>query len=187
MQAVTATFNSVMDNLEPFAYINEIRLTFDASPLTKILVLPRGYGFQNAPKLENFLTREVYDHSKFHLVIQKLVEFFKDVIYTLTDIPKRISEMLTEMDLRKARLCVLLPPDLANEQMSQIGSVAQNRGLGHSYFVEDVTRAFNNSIYKAIKEASENGLPVAKYDFEKRLAYLEYPCGKREYQTPLAI
>jgi hypothetical protein len=43
------------------------------------------------------------------------------------------------------------------------------------------TKAFRAAVQSAIRTNQENGHPIARYDVEKRCAYLEYPDGKREY------
>lgn len=44
-----------------------------------------------------------------------------------------------------------------------------------------MTRSFNKSVKKAIKEHFDNGVPVARYDFKTKRAYLEYPDGTISY------
>lgn len=44
-----------------------------------------------------------------------------------------------------------------------------------------MTKSFSNSMSMAIKHQKDNGLPVARYDIDKKMAYLEYPDGSRKY------
>jgi len=46
---------------------------------------------------------------------------------------------------------------------------------------DEVTRAFNNAVNQDIAKKQEKGLPVARYDPEAGLAYLENADGTREY------
>ena len=46
---------------------------------------------------------------------------------------------------------------------------------------EELTRRFKESIRIDDEIRKIKGLPVARYDTEKRKAYLEYPDGRREY------
>ncbi len=50
-----------------------------------------------------------------------------------------------------------------------------------TYTVEDITRAFADTIRMEKADSLERGLPVAEYDREKKKAYLRYPDGRREY------
>ena len=46
---------------------------------------------------------------------------------------------------------------------------------------EELTRRFKESIRIDDEIRKIKGLPVARYDDEKKQAYLEYPDGRREY------
>ena len=46
---------------------------------------------------------------------------------------------------------------------------------------EELTQRFKASIRIDDEIRKIKGLPVARYDDEKRQAYLEYPDGRREY------
>ncbi len=46
---------------------------------------------------------------------------------------------------------------------------------------EELTIRFKESIRLDNEERKIKGLPIAKYDDEKKCAYLEYPDGRREY------
>ncbi len=46
---------------------------------------------------------------------------------------------------------------------------------------EELTRRFKESIRIDNEIRKIKGLPIARYDDEKKLAYLEYPDGRREY------
>ncbi|MCR5474337.1 MAG: hypothetical protein K6F28_03940 [Lachnospiraceae bacterium] len=46
---------------------------------------------------------------------------------------------------------------------------------------EELTQRFKESIRIDNEIRKIKGLPVAKYDDEKKQAYLEYPDGRREY------
>lgn len=43
------------------------------------------------------------------------------------------------------------------------------------------TSSFRRAVKRSIAATRESGNPVAKYDVERRQAYLEYPDGKRTY------
>lgn len=43
------------------------------------------------------------------------------------------------------------------------------------------TVSFRRAVERSIAATRESGNPVAKYDVERRQAYLEYPDGKRTY------
>jgi DNA-damage-inducible protein J len=41
--------------------------------------------------------------------------------------------------------------------------------------------AFDKAVKESIAQKKSKGLPVARYDAEKKQAFLEYPDGRREY------
>ncbi|MHB1151084.1 MAG: type II toxin-antitoxin system RelB/DinJ family antitoxin [Eubacteriales bacterium] len=45
----------------------------------------------------------------------------------------------------------------------------------------DITRLFNETVVAEISLKENNNVPVAKYDSDKKQAYLEYADGKKEY------
>lgn len=46
---------------------------------------------------------------------------------------------------------------------------------------EELTKRFNESIRIENEISRIKGAPIAKYDAQKKLAYLEYPDGRIEY------
>jgi len=49
------------------------------------------------------------------------------------------------------------------------------------YDADMITKAFQNRVAEEIATRKENGYPVARYDIEKGIAFLEYPDGSKEY------
>lgn len=47
---------------------------------------------------------------------------------------------------------------------------------------DELTERFKQSIRLDQKMCRIKKLPICKYDYEKKLAYLEYPDGRREYE-----
>ena len=43
------------------------------------------------------------------------------------------------------------------------------------------TASFRRAVEQSVAATRKNGNPVAKYDMQRRQAYLEYPDGKRVY------
>jgi len=54
-------------------------------------------------------------------------------------------------------------------------------GFGAGYSADDITNAFTKIVEGEIAENQQKGFPVAKYDADKKQAYLESADGKREY------
>ena len=52
-------------------------------------------------------------------------------------------------------------------------------GVGLS--ASDITKSFTDAVQDEIASKKKNGLPVARYDTDKRQAYLEVADGTREY------
>lgn len=46
---------------------------------------------------------------------------------------------------------------------------------------DDMGHAFNEALRETLERKKFLGLPISKYDREKKKPYLEYPDGRREY------
>ena len=46
---------------------------------------------------------------------------------------------------------------------------------------EELTKRFEEAVRIENEIKTIKGLPIAKYDFEKKAPYLEYPDGRKEY------
>ena len=57
----------------------------------------------------------------------------------------------------------------------------KSTGFGTGYSASDISNAFSVAVQNDITENKKKGFPVAKYDADKRAAYLETIDGKREY------
>ena len=60
-------------------------------------------------------------------------------------------------------------------------SAAKETGFGTGYSTADITNAFSAEVRKETAENMRKGFPVARYDADKRQAYLESADGTREY------
>ena len=60
-------------------------------------------------------------------------------------------------------------------------TVDESAIFGRNYSADDITNAFTGIVQLEMRAAKERGSPLAKYDSEKRQAYLEAPDGSREY------
>lgn len=45
----------------------------------------------------------------------------------------------------------------------------------------ELDQLVRRSVKKEIDDAKKNGQPIAKYDMKKRMAYREYPDGRKVY------
>jgi len=57
----------------------------------------------------------------------------------------------------------------------------KNAGFVNGYPVNDITESFTAIVHNDITENKKKGFPVARYDEEKKQAYLETADGTREY------
>jgi addiction module RelB/DinJ family antitoxin len=57
----------------------------------------------------------------------------------------------------------------------------KSMGFAHGYSASDITSAFNAVVKNECAENLRQGFPVARYDAEKRQAFLEVADGTREY------
>ncbi|MCL2355768.1 MAG: hypothetical protein FWC70_01250 [Defluviitaleaceae bacterium] len=60
-------------------------------------------------------------------------------------------------------------------------AINADAGFGNGISADCVTNAFNVAVAGNIKENRQKGLPIAGYDAEKKLAYLEFADGTKEY------
>ena len=58
---------------------------------------------------------------------------------------------------------------------------AKNNGFGAGYSADNITGAFRNTVQSDVAENQNKGFPTARYDAEKKQAYLENADGTREY------
>ena len=68
-----------------------------------------------------------------------------------------------------------------NEDAIPFPVSTKNTGFGNGMTASYVTSAFNTSIANEIQANQQKGLPVAGYDVNKKLAYLEFANGTREH------
>ena len=68
-----------------------------------------------------------------------------------------------------------------NEDAIPFPVSVKSTGIGHGLSPSYVTSAFNAAVSNDIKVNQQNGSPIAGYDTDKKLAYLEYTDGTREY------
>ena len=58
---------------------------------------------------------------------------------------------------------------------------AKKTGFGHSLSANDITSAFTDTVQNEIADKKQKGFPVARYDADRKQAYLENADGTREY------
>ena len=68
-----------------------------------------------------------------------------------------------------------------NEDAIPFPVSTKNTGIGHGLTAANVTSAFTASVTNEINANQQRGLPIARYDAAKKLAYLESVDGTREY------
>lgn len=68
-----------------------------------------------------------------------------------------------------------------NENAIPFAVSTKGSGFGVGYSSDDITNAFVSAVKSEIIKHQQNGLPVARYDKDKKKAYLEFADGVREY------
>ena len=58
---------------------------------------------------------------------------------------------------------------------------ANKTGFEYALTANDITKAFTDAVHSEIDDKKQKGLPVARYDADKKQAYLENADGTREY------
>jgi len=55
-------------------------------------------------------------------------------------------------------------------------------GFGqHGFSADHITQAFNAAVQNEIKDKLQRGMPIARYDVDRKQAYLESADGTKEY------
>jgi len=57
----------------------------------------------------------------------------------------------------------------------------KSTGFGHGLSVDHISNAFSMAVENDVRANQQKGLPIARYDADKRQAYLEHADGTREY------
>lgn len=68
-----------------------------------------------------------------------------------------------------------------NEEAIPFVISTKNSSFGTGYSSIDITDAFTASVKREIAKNQQNGFPVARYDKDKKKAYLEHADGTLEY------
>jgi len=68
-----------------------------------------------------------------------------------------------------------------NESAIPFAVSEKTDGFARSYSADDISNAFSKAVENEIAENKQKGFPIARYDADKKQAYLEMSDGKREY------
>jgi len=60
-------------------------------------------------------------------------------------------------------------------------SSIENNNFGFGYSADDITNAFIKAVESELAESQKKGFPIAKYDVDKKQAYLEFAVGTKQY------
>ncbi|MCL2643561.1 MAG: type II toxin-antitoxin system RelB/DinJ family antitoxin [Candidatus Bathyarchaeota archaeon] len=76
---------------------------------------------------------------------------------------------------------IFLQKAVSEETIPLLISTKKRTDFGHGISVDHITNAFNTAVQDDIKTNQQKGLPIAKYDTDKKQAYLEFTDGTKEY------
>ncbi len=68
-----------------------------------------------------------------------------------------------------------------NEDAIPFSVSARRSGFGAGLSSEDITSRFTAAVQREIAINQQNGFPVARYDQDRKQAYLKYTDGRTEY------
>lgn len=73
------------------------------------------------------------------------------------------------------------PPPTPRPRISAFSSAESLAAFAGGRTAADITNAFDSAVHNVMADFQGRGLPVARYDAENDLAYIEHPDGAREY------
>ena len=95
------------------------------------------------------------------------------------DLKERAETLLERMGLNMSTAVNIFLRKTVDESAIPFPVSVKAAGIG--YTTADVTDAFTAAVRDEISEKAGKGFPIARYDAEKKQAYLEKADGTREY------
>jgi len=97
------------------------------------------------------------------------------------DLKERAETLLERMGLNMSTAVNIFLRKTVDESAIPFPVSVKTSFIGYGLTVNDISKSFTAAVREDVAEYRDNGFPVAKYDGEKRKAYLEAPDGTREY------
>ena len=97
------------------------------------------------------------------------------------DLKERAEILLERMGLNMSTAVNIFLRKTVDELAIPFPVSVRAAGIGHSLSADEVTDTFTAAVRDEIAEKTGKGYPVARYDVDKKQAYLENTDGTREY------
>lgn len=97
------------------------------------------------------------------------------------DLKKNAESLFNRLGMNMSTAINVFLRKSVNEDAIPFAVSAKRSGFGSDLSSEDVTSAFTAAVQREIAKNKQNGFPVARYDQDKKQAYLKYADGRTEY------
>lgn len=97
------------------------------------------------------------------------------------DLKERAETLLERMGLNMSTAVNIFLRKTVDESAIPFPVSVKTSGIGYNLSANDITDAFTIAVRDEITEKTRKGHPVARYDADKKQAYLEKADGTREY------
>jgi addiction module RelB/DinJ family antitoxin len=108
----------------------------------------------------------------------------KDVCVTVRvdkDLKKNADALFERLGLDMSAVFNMFLQKAVSEDVIPFVVSTKRTDFGREFSADHVTNAFNTTVQNDIKVKQQKGLPIAKYDIDKKRAYLEFADGTKEY------
>jgi len=112
------------------------------------------------------------------LVIQKAVRV---TVQVDKDLKENADALFERLGLNMSVAFNLFLQKAVNEDTISFSISTKRTGFGNGLTADQITDAFNTSVQNNIEVNQQKNLPIAKYDRDKKQAYLEFADGIKEY------
>ncbi len=97
------------------------------------------------------------------------------------DLKERAENLFSQLGMNMSTAFNVFLRKAVNEAAIPFAVSTKSSGFGMDYSSNDITNAFMFAVKNEIAKNQQNGFPVARYDKDKKKAYLEFAGGAREY------
>ena len=97
------------------------------------------------------------------------------------DLKERAEVLFDRLGMNMSTALNVFLRKAVDEEAIPFAISAKSAVFGQGYTSSDITSAFEAAVKNEILQSQQKGFPVARYDTDKKQAYLEAADGTREY------
>ena len=97
------------------------------------------------------------------------------------DLKKHAESLFERMGMNMSTALNVFLRKAVDESAIPFPISVKNGNFGYGLSSGDISAAFSTAVQEEIAEKKRKGFPVARYDVDKQLAYIESADGTREY------